>query len=170
MQILQDEALVELELLSYHRIGYGYDEGAAVVDAVGGAVLGVGRAYDLGPVFDDFVLEGILADLVLLEHAVEHGSHGTLGLRSFPWVVLGDAAKIGDEPLDAFAEFVRLIGHLKGRRVKDVGGGERRRRPGAPRWLRPLRGKARPAAGSIPASKCDVHACSRLEEHLSGLA
>lgn len=112
VKVLDNEAFVEFELLAYDWIGYGYDQGASIVDAIGGAVFGIGRSDDLNPVLDDSIFDRILADLVFDENSVEDVGEGALGFRGFSRVVFGNASEVGDEPLDVFSKLVVFfLGH-----------------------------------------------------------
>ncbi len=112
MQVLQDEAFVEFEFLTYDWIGYGYDKCSAVFYPVGSAVSGVGGADDLNPVFDDSVLDRILADLVFYKNTVEDVGEGAFSFRGFSRVVFGNASEVGDEPFDVFSKLVVFfLGH-----------------------------------------------------------
>ncbi len=104
-EILENERLVELQFLSYYRVGYCDDQGRVALDTHGVAVLGVGRPHDLDPLFSNSVFERLDPDFVAVEDLVEDGAHVD-GFADDRGVVLRDSPEIGDQILRASTELV----------------------------------------------------------------
>jgi hypothetical protein len=105
--------LVELQFLPYDWVGYGYNERVFSFDPDGIAMLGIGCADDLLPVFANAVFEGFDADFVAVEDLVEDASHFS-NFASDGAIVLGNPAQIGYQVFGSSGELVGLFRHSPG--------------------------------------------------------
>ena len=112
-QVFEKVGLVELQFLPYDWVGYGYNERVFSFDPDGIAVLGVGGADYLLPVFTNAIFERFDADFVAVEDPVEDASH-VLDFASDWAIVLGNPTQIGYQVFGLSGELVGLFRHSPG--------------------------------------------------------
>lgn len=108
LDALEHDLAVEEDFVADDGVVGEDEEFATGVEGGGVGVAGVGGADDLGPVFADGVLGGILADLVFEEELFDEVARGAGGAADeAAGFVEGQAPQVADKFLGEFAEFVR---------------------------------------------------------------